>query len=379
MTLLTVLLLVLLPVVIVTVLRRIPAAAGINPIIAAYATGLLLAPFLPTTGEVAAVQDTLANISVALSIPLMLFSVDVRRWRRLGREAAVSLLLSIVAIAIAVTVGHLLLHRHLQESNVIAGLLVGVYTGGTPNLAAIRTALQVDTSLYLTVHTADIVVSAVYILFIVTLGKTVFDRILPPLPNPEERRAVRTVQLDFREILRRGNRRISIAALGLTVVVVALSLGVSLLFPAESSTVVVILALTTFALASTAIPGVTRLYTSFRMGEFVLLIFAVTVGSMAQIQEIAAASPLILLFVTIAVFGSLLIHLILARIFRISTEVLIVTSVAAICSPPFVGMVAPSIRNPQVIAAGITTGIIGYALGNYLGVLVVWSLGLFPV
>lgn len=369
----TLFLFITIPIVIVTLLRRIPAAAGINPIIAAYAAGLLLAILLPLEESIASVQNTVANVTVALSIPLMLFSVDLRRWRRIGPEAALSLILSIIAIAVAVTIGHLVLRTRLPESNVIAGLLVGVYTGGTPNLAAIRTALQVDTSLYLTVHTADIVVSAAYILFIVTLGKAVFGRVLP---DREERRAVRSVQLDFREILRRGNRKVSLAALGLTLVVVALSLGVSMLFPPESETVVVILALTTFAMAATLIPGVPQLYTSFRMGEFVILIFAVAVGSMASIEEIAAASPTILLFVTIAVFGSLLIHLSLARVLRISPEMMIVTSVAAICSPPFVGMVAPSIRNPQIVAAGITTGIIGYAVGNYLGVLTVWLLGL---
>lgn len=369
----TLFLFITIPIVIVTLLRRIPAAAGINPIIAAYAAGLLLAILLPLEESIASVQNTVANVTVALSIPLMLFSVDLRRWRRIGPEAALSLILSIIAIAVAVTIGHLVLRTRLPESNVIAGLLVGVYTGGTPNLAAIRTALQVDTSLYLTVHTADIVVSAAYILFIVTLGKAVFGRVLP---DREERRAVRSVQLDFREILRRGNRKVSLAALGLTLVVVALSLGVSMLFPPESETVVVILALTTFAMAATLIPGVPQLYTSFRMGEFVILIFAVAVGSMASIEEITAASPTILLFVTIAVFGSLLIHLSLARVLRISPEMMIVTSVAAICSPPFVGMVAPSIRNPQIVAAGITTGIIGYAVGNYLGVLTVWLLGL---
>jgi uncharacterized membrane protein len=53
---------------------------------------------------------------------------------------------------------------------------------------------------------------------------------------------------------------------------------------------------------------------------------------------------------------------------------MLITSTAAICSPPFVGMVGIALRNRRIIAAGITSGIIGYAIGNYLGVAVSYLL-----
>ena len=46
----------------------------------------------------------------------------------------------------------------------------------------------------------------------------------------------------------------------------------------------------------------------------------------------------------------------------------IITSASAICSPPFVPVVAAALKNRAVIISGLTTGIIGYALGNYLGI-----------
>jgi uncharacterized membrane protein len=89
---------------------------------------------------------------------------------------------------------------------------------------------------------------------------------------------------------------------------------------------------------------------------------------MAQIEVILASSLPILGFVAVAVFGSLALHVLLARLFRVDTDTLLITSTAAICSPPFVGMVAVAIRNRSLIPAGITTGIVGYAIGNYLGI-----------
>ncbi len=47
-----------------------------------------------------------------------------------------------------------------------------------------------------------------------------------------------------------------------------------------------------------------------------------------------------------------------------------ITSTALIFSPPFVPVVAGAIQNKEVIVSGLTVGIIGYALGNYLGVIV---------
>lgn len=379
MTALTLISYVVGPLLIVTVLRRVPTLSGINPIIPAYILGLVLSVVVPQSPDLAGIQEALSSAMVALSIPLMLFSVDLTRWPVAGRRALLSLGLAVVSIVVAVTVGHVVFRDTFPESADMAGLLVGVYSGGTPNLAAIRTALEVDTSLYLTVHTVDILVSAVYILFVITIGGKLFRRLLPitALAGTAERRETRREQLDFRDIIRRDRLKQSGMALTLAIGIVVLGLAISVSFRPELQTVTVILAITTLALLATRLPGVNDLEPSFKMGELLILVFAVVVGSMADPAEILATSPAVIGYVSIAVFGSLTLHVILARLFRVDPETVMVTSVAAICSPPFVGMVAPSVKNPQIIAAGITTGIVGYAIGNYLGVATSWLLRAF--
>jgi uncharacterized membrane protein len=63
-----------------------------------------------------------------------------------------------------------------------------------------------------------------------------------------------------------------------------------------------------------------------------------------------------------------LLHGLFCKIFKIDTDTYIITSVSAICSPPFVPVVAGALKNKEIILSGLTTGIIGYAIGNYLGV-----------
>ena len=60
----------------------------------------------------------------------------------------------------------------------------------------------------------------------------------------------------------------------------------------------------------------------------------------------------------------------MSRLAGIDADTVLITSTAAICSPPFVPLTAAAIGNRDLIAPGITTGILGYALGNYLGVFV---------
>ena len=84
---------------------------------------------------------------------------------------------------------------------------------------------------------------------------------------------------------------------------------------------------------------------------------------------------------SLAIFGSLIVHVALCAIFRIDTDTMIITSVAGICSPPFVPMVATALKNRDT-SPGIITGIIGWVIGTYLGIGISTALtasGLSPV
>ncbi len=342
----------------------------INPIILAYAFGLLVGNLQILPEYAAGVQDLVSSVSVALSIPLLLFTVHTAQWKNLGGKAGLSLFLAVIAISTTVTAGHLIFRNFVPDSASLSGMLMGVYTGGTPNLAAIRAALNVDTSIYLTVHTADLIIGGVYILFVITIAKPLFKIILPEtiLADHEERMEIRDSQTTYRDVVARRNLPKSIASLLLAMVMVGVSLGIASLFPANAESIVVIVSLTTLAIGASFIPQVRHMPTSFKIGEFIILVFSLVVGSMADLQRMLVASPAILLFVAFAVFVSLSLHLLLCKVFGVDVDTMLITSVSAICSPPFVGMVAISLRNRQVIAAGITTGIIGYAIGNYLGI-----------
>jgi uncharacterized membrane protein len=107
---------------------------------------------------------------------------------------------------------------------------------------------------------------------------------------------------------------------------------------------------------------------------YFILVFSLIVSSMANLSRLADVSLVILSYIILVIFGSLLVQSVLSKIFKIDTDTMMITSTAFICSPPFVPVVASALRNKEVIISGLTVGIIGYAIGNYLGITLAYLL-----
>ena len=57
-----------------------------------------------------------------------------------------------------------------------------------------------------------------------------------------------------------------------------------------------------------------------------------------------------------------------------SGDLFSVSQIALLCSPPFVPPVVGAMGNKKVLISGIAIGLVGYALGTYLGVTIMYLL-----
>jgi len=104
---------------------------------------------------------------------------------------------------------------------------------------------------------------------------------------------------------------------------------------------------------------------------YLIIVFSFAVATMADLRVIFTIGFLgLFAYVFFAYFGSILLHLLLSKIFRINADDYLITTTAFIYSPPFVPVIAAALKNKEVIITGITVGIIGYVVGNYLGVMI---------
>jgi uncharacterized membrane protein len=158
-------------------------------------------------------------------------------------------------------------------------------------------------------------------------------------------------------------------AVGLAMLIFAVSFGISLLLPQISQMVVVILSITTLSIVASLINAINRIEKTFQLGMYFILVFSLAVASMADLGVIFSIGFLgLFAYISYAYFGTLILHIILSKIFRVNADDFLITTTAFVFSPPFVPVVAGALKNKDVIITGITVGIIGYVIGNYLGV-----------
>ncbi len=325
--------------------------------------------------SIASVQDMLVSIIVPLSFPLLLFSLNIKRWFRFAKEGFISMILALVSVVVIVSSGYFIFKNVVPDSWKVAGMLVGVYTGGTPNLVSLKVALGVDPNLFVMTSTYDMIVGAITIIFFITAGPKLFRAILPPFKKNGEAEVTEAMIEeaesfeDYTGMFRKGRILPLLNALGLALLIFIISFGISLLLPKISQMVVVILSITTLAVAASLINRINRIEKTFQLGMYFILVFSFTVASMADLGVIFSIGFLgLFAYISYAYFGSLILHLILSRIFRVNADDYLITTTAFVFSPPFVPVVAGALKNKDVIITGITVGILGYIIGNYLGV-----------
>ncbi|MEI6386575.1 MAG: DUF819 family protein [Spirochaetota bacterium] len=371
----------LFPALIIKLCARWKLAGQIGPVLLCYLGGIAFGNIGILPKGVSGFQDTLGSAFVALGISMMLMTFDVGEWKATAGKAILSFALACVAIIFVAWLGLRIFGNSIPEAWKVAGMAIGVYTGGTPNMAAIRTALGTSSDTFILMNTYDALLSFLYIVFCATLAQRVFGLILPAfrLPagtgsgngelsaSPSGKETAEGVG-DYRGIFAPRVMLPLARNFLLALAIAGLSIGLSGLVPKDWSTALAILSITTLSIALSFIPKIRATPKGFPAGMYLIYAFSTVIASMVDFSAFSSVNWPMLGFVTLCVFGGMTVHGLLCAIFRIDVDTFILTSVSAICSPPFVPVVASAIRNRHLLLAAITTGIIGYAVGNYLGI-----------
>ncbi len=367
------------PIVVIYLEGRYSILKKIGAVLICYAIGLVLGNMGILPEGSMKYQTMLTNVTIPLALPLILFSMDVKKWVRNAGSALWSLAIGLFSVLVMIFVGYWIFKGSVSEIWKVAGMLVGIYTGGTPNMAAMKTALDVSQELYILTHTYELSLGAIYLVFILSIGQRVFLTFLPaykPLNGGSTNGEV-DLEEEFESYIGFFQKKTFIpllGAFGLSVLILGVSYGLSLLLPNQYSTAAIILFITTFGIAASFVPKIKTIKKTFQLGMYLILIFCLAVSSMADISKLANISFSLFYYVGLAMFGSHILHALIAKIFKIDADTVIISGSALICSPPFVPVVAGALKNREVILTGLVVGIAGYAIGNYLGVLVAFML-----
>ncbi len=359
---------------------------------------IVLGATLSNTGMVpvsSPVYDAIGGTVTSLAIAWLLLAVHLGDLRRAGKGMVGAFLLAAAGTALGAAVGaYVFADTFGEETWRLAGTLTGTYSGGSINFVAVGRGLELPDALFAGATAADNLTTGIWLGATLTLPLWLgrfFPTEVPGTRGHKDAspREAATGALAGEEGAAEdasGNPggasssdtasehhpffvQVSLSTLDLAVLV---AVGFALLLVAEWMGTVVpavpsVLWLTTLALLLGHTAPFRRPAGAMQLGTLALHFFFVIIGIHSRISEIVAVGAEVIFYtlVVVAVHGVVVYGA--GRAFKLDVGTLSVASQAAVGGPSSALAVAVSREWRALILPGIIVGLLGYALGNYLG------------
>ena len=348
--------------------RRDVLPVWCSSIVLCYLAGILVAN-LRLLDVPGGVLEALAGGSMLIGLPLLLLAVRPGEVLLSARPMLLSFGLCCASGLLATVGTTWLLAETVPDSWKVAGMLTGLYTGGTPNVQAIGLALEAPADYLVLIQAADVLLGGAYLLALITFLPAVFARIFPPFVHPTGGGAAGAEDMQGRVSFSRGASQLAVAVL-----ITATGAGLSYFLTGSATPTFLVLAVTTLGLLLTLTPLPYSLGNTYPLGEYFILIFCVAIGLLADFRTLVEHGLDLLFFSALALGMTTLLHLVLAWLLRIDRDTVILSYVAAVYGPVFVVQVATAIGNRHLLATALGVSLLGFGIGNYLGIGVAWLL-----
>ena len=320
-------------------------------------------------------DETLAqgvlSASVLLAIPLLLLSSDVGQLKQYSKRYLFSFVLCVGSTVVAACCTAFYF-KDLPHLATTTGGLVGVYTGGTPNLVAVLYALRAPEELFVTLNATDVFCSSIYFLVLISVAQTALGWILPRSKQTAETDAVEETETTTPTVWNKAAWQELSQALMVTIGCLAVSVLLAwLVFPTEKGKInelVLILTLSSTGIGLSFWPKLSFGSAVYDFAQYLLLIFAFVLGYLVDFSVLLETGTTYLAFNIILLGLLLILHLMLARLFGIDVDLFLIPSTACVMGPPFVGPVCRALNNKSLLVPGVALSLLGLIVGTYLGI-----------
>jgi uncharacterized membrane protein len=321
-----------------------------------------------TLNQIASVQHLIISIIIPLSIPLLLFSINLKNLSSILKKGFISMIITIVSLILCLSACYLLFKDSIPETWKISGLLMGLFTGGIPSLAAISTSFDFGPNSFFTILTFDLIIG----LFLALLFITIDQRLLNKNYSGTKNLNTTSDLIKEEKVQEKINVRMILPLAGSLVISISLftiCMVVSSLLPSEYYKASLILLITLSGLFLGQIPKINKIEKTFDLGMYFILVFCLISSSMADFRIIFQTELIYLfLYLIITVFVSIMLLIILSAIFKIETDVTFATIAALFMTPAFIPIIAERLKKKKMIITVFTISLFGIIIGNLLGI-----------
>ncbi|MDB0440801.1 DUF819 family protein [Clostridioides difficile] len=359
-------------------LQKYKVTKSLGPALTIIIMGIILSNLkvVPVSTEL---YGTISTYAIPVSMTIMLMSVDLKEMTKLSREPLIAIFVAVLTVSIMAFLFGLVFAGEISEGWKVAGMFVGTYTGGSANLTAIGTGLNVSRQTLAAANAADYVIGVPTLIFMFALPTILknskkFQKLWPY--HVEESELEDCQNEEFMESKEWSIKDIAwMLAIGFVVTEVATVL--SGYFSSSFSSAARILLVTTISIIIAQLKPVKKLRGNLDLGLFVALFFLCTIGFSVDIKEFLGSTFTITFYCFSIIFASFVFHLLVTRMLKIKYQYVILSIVGAIADGPTSALVAASAKWNSLVSVAVVMGVIGGVLGNYAGISVAYAIKMF--
>ncbi len=342
--------------------------------------GAIVASNIGLIPHSAPAYDFVFTYFVPILIPLFLFKADLRRiFSEAGRMTAAFLLAATGTVA-GVTIAALALDlsslgaaadiAEAAREPAIAGLFTSTYIGGSVNYAALGelTGLKDDASFFSAATAADNLFSALYLMMLAVMPGWLWlaKRYVPHNEEPPV----------VAEVSAPASAMSLTLSLGLALLIVTVGDALMGYFDLAGWRYVIITSLA-LGFATLAPKWAGQLSGSFELGVGLSFVFFTAIAAGANIAAMIEVGPLLIALVTIILAVHAVITFGFGMLFKLSLPELIIASNAAVLGATTAPALAATKGWHNLVTPAVLVGVMGYALGTFIGTLVFKFWGAF--
>ena len=394
-----------LPIFIVWLTRKFRLLGAVGAIVICYLVGFAFSAIgLSGHDYDKGLTTTIAYVLVALSIPLVLFSINLKSVKTLAKGTVIGYSLCIVSAVIVAVAMFFITRLFMEGTDKLAAMTIGLYTGGTPNLNAIGISLKAGSENISAANLSDSIVGGLPKVYGAILkrrekragGKkgarnaAVSDSGASAAADANPINGTREASADEQAVTVESapveepkkddytfgfsikDKKSVLKLIGAFFLAVAcLGVGALLEFLIEGTVgenlLYILIAVSVGGVALSFITPVREIKGQYPLGMYLILFFSIALAMSIDWTVFLTDILPTLAFFAVAQISVVLIHLLLCKIFRIDGDTALITSTAGVYGPPFIAPAAKACRRPDLIAPGIICASLGLAIGTVLG------------
>jgi uncharacterized membrane protein len=344
--------------------------------IGAAATAILLSLVLSNVGVIpgtSPVYDFLLGQAVIAGIILILLNVSLDSIRQAGAPMLAAFALGAVGSAAGAMIMTGIVHQAIgADAWKLSGQFTATYIGGGMNFAAVGQQLETRSDLFTAGIAADVIVTAIWLVACLTVPE-LFARRGGTGKSPSDATPHDEAQGGLAAQLQSSGVPLRLFDFaGLTAVTLGI-MWLAELLTSFAPAIPRIIWLTTLVLVIAQFPVVRRLSGSVVIGNFLLLLFLASNGAKSVVSNIVEVGPAIFWFAagTVAIHGAIIFGI--GWLLKMNGDLLAIASQANVGGATTAMALAGARRRTDLILPGVAVGMLGNAIGNYLGIAMAYA------